>query len=508
MKKIKMIGAGLAGCEAALQLADAGWKVSLFEMRPHHTTPAHETDKYAEIVCSNSFKSKLITTASGLLKEEMKLLGCKLLPIAENCSVSAGNALAVDRDQFSHEVTNTIFQHPNIRIFREEVTELDDELTIVATGPLTSPKLTKNLIELIGEEQLYFFDAIAPIVDAESLDYNIIYRKTRYDKGGADYLNCPFSKEEYYEFVEALNDGEKHAAHEFEAEFFSDLKFQFYENCTPIEELARRGKETLRFGVMRPVGLEIPGTDRRPYAVIQLRAENNDNTSYNLVGCQTMLKYGEQKKILRKIPGLQKAEFLRYGSIHRNTYLNGPHILNSNLSLKAKPNIFIAGQLAGVEGYVESILSGMLVARSVMQKSCLRSEEMRIPHLCETGVSLERGVPKREFRNENENLSAASYVSSIATKCRLFEEKRSPHLSLLKEVREGKAGVSSDLILPETTISGQLWRHLITPNENFQPMNANFGLLPSFEKKIRDKTLKKQMLAERSLQDLCIHLDK
>jgi methylenetetrahydrofolate--tRNA-(uracil-5-)-methyltransferase len=435
MKKIKIIGAGLAGCEAALQLADTGWNVTLFEMRPQQSTPAHETDKFAEIVCSNSFKSKLITTSSGLLKEEMKLLGCKLLPIAEECSVPAGNALAVDRNKFSELVSEIISHHPNIEVVREEVTELDDALTIVATGPLTSHKLTKNLIELIGEEQLYFFDAIAPIVAAESIDYNIVYRKTRYDKGEADYLNCPFSKEEYYDFVNALNEGEKHAAHEFEAEFFSDIKFQFYENCTPIEELARRGKETLRFGVMRPVGLEDPKTDKRPYAVIQLRAENKANTSYNLVGCQTMLKYGDQKRILRKVPGLENAEFERFGSIHRNTFLNGPHILNPDLSLKAKSNIFIAGQLAGVEGYVESILGGILVARNLMKTSF-------------------------DFA-QNDNL-----------------------------------------LLPETTISGQLWRHLISPSDNFQPMNANFGILPPLEKRIRDKKLKKQMYAERSLEDM------
>jgi methylenetetrahydrofolate--tRNA-(uracil-5-)-methyltransferase len=435
MKHIKIVGAGLAGCEAALQLADKGWKVTLFEMRPSQTTAAHETDKFAEIVCSNSFKSKLSTTASGLLKEEMKLLECKLLPIADKCNVPAGNALAVDRDKFSELVTQEINNHKNIEVIREEFTEIGDDLTILATGPLTSPKLTKNLINLIGEKQLYFFDAIAPIVDAESIDYDIVYRKTRYDKGEADYLNCPFSKDEYYEFVEALNNGEKHAAHEFEAEFFANIKFQFYANCTPIEELARRGNETLRYGVMRPVGLEDPKTDRRPFAVIQLRAENNDKTSYNLVGCQTMMKYGDQKKILRLIPGLQNAEFLRFGSIHRNTYLNGPQILNHDLSLKAKSNVLIAGQLAGVEGYVESILGGMLVANNV------------------------------------QNLSFDSIQ------------------------------VNSTL-LPETTISGQLLRYLISPVENFQPMNANFGLLPALGERIRDKKLKKQMYANRSLDEL------
>jgi methylenetetrahydrofolate--tRNA-(uracil-5-)-methyltransferase len=361
----------------------------------------------------------------------------ELLPIAEECSVPAGNALAIDRDLFGRKVTTLIESHPDISIHRKEVTELDDDLTIVATGPLTSEHLTKSLIEIIGNEQLYFFDAIAPIVSAESLDRNIIYEKTRYDKGEADYLNSPFSKDEYYQFVETLNEAEKHEAKEFESKFFSNVDFHFYENCTPIEELARRGKDTLRYGVMRPVGLEDPKTGERPYAVIQLRTENKDKTSYNLVGCQTMLKYGEQKKIFRMIPGLQKAKFLRYGSIHRNTYLNGPHILNENLSLKNKPNIYIAGQLSGVEGYVESILSGLLVSQNVMSPTWSQ-----------------------------------------------------PSLTKLIE------------LLPETTISGQLWRHLITENKNFQPMNANFGLLPPMGEKVKDKRLKKEKLAERAVEDL------
>lgn len=443
MKTIKIIGAGLAGCEAALQLAEAGWKVILFEMRPLKKTPAHQTDKFAEIVCSNSFKSKLITTASGLLKEEMKLLDSKLLPVAEECSVPAGNALAVDREEFSQKVTQIISVHPNICVIRKEVTELDEDLTIVATGPLTSAGLTEKLINIVGENQLYFFDAIAPIVDAESIAYDIVYRKTRYDKGEADYLNCPFTKEEYYNFVEVLNSGQKHQSHEFENQFFENITFQFYENCTPIEELACRGKDTLRFGVMRPVGLENPKTDKRPFAVIQLRSENNSNSAYNLVGCQTMLKYGEQKRIFRQIPGLEQAEFLRFGSIHRNTFLHGPQILNANLSLKNKPNVFITGQLAGVEGYVESILAGLLVARNIIA----------------------------------EDLSTPDKVDR-------FSENLATYL------------------LPETTMAGQLQRHLITPTDNYQPMNANFGLLPPLPEKIRDKKLKKLKLAERSLSNL------
>lgn len=432
MKKIKIIGAGLAGSEAALQLADLGWKIELFEMRPKIQTPAHQTGDFAELVCSNSLKSQLITTASGLLKKEMKLLGCKLLPIAEKFSVPAGNALAIDRDLFGKKITRIIESHPNIKVYREEFSGLTDDLTIIASGPLTSDKLTQNLIGTIGEQHLYFFDAIAPIVSAESLDRTIIYEKTRYDKGEADYLNCPFSRAEYFRFVESLINSEKHQAHEFETDFFSNIKFQFYTNCTPIEELARRGKDTLRFGVMKPVGLENPADDKRPFAVIQLRSENTAKSAFNLVGCQTMLKYGEQKNIFRNIPGLQKAEFLRYGSIHRNTYLNSPKILNADLSLKKKPNVYVAGQLSGVEGYAESILSGLLVARNI----------------------------------NNSHLG--------------FES--------------GK--------LPETTISGQLCHYITKENKNFQPMNANFGLLPTLKDKIKDKKLKKELLAERAIRDL------
>ena len=469
MKKIKIIGAGLAGCEAALQFADNNWQVELYEMRPGKQTEAHQTGNFAEVVCSNSLKSKLITTASGLLKEEMKILGCKLLPIAEECSVPAGNALAVDRDIFAEKVTKIITNHHNINVHREEVTSLDDELTIVATGPLTSKELTGELIEIIGNEHLYFFDAIAPIITADSIDESIVYRKTRYDKGEADYLNCPFSKDEYYAFVDALNEAEKHEAHEFESNFFKEIDFNFYENCISIEELARRGKETLRFGVMKPVGLDDPRTGKWPYAVIQLRTENNDKTSYNLVGCQTMLKYGEQKKIFRLIPGMQKAEFVRFGSIHRNTYLNGPHILNNNLSLKKKPNVFIAGQLAGVEGYVESIFGGLLVAKiiQVEKQSSGLLEKMDMKNVSsKTGVLQKTGIPKEGLGNEKKN-----------------------SIKLVK-------------ILPETTISGQLWKHLITEQKNFQPMNANFGLLPPLEERIGDKKLRKQKYSERAIKDL------
>ncbi|MEA1973262.1 MAG: methylenetetrahydrofolate--tRNA-(uracil(54)-C(5))-methyltransferase (FADH(2)-oxidizing) TrmFO, partial [Candidatus Cloacimonadota bacterium] len=347
-KTIKIIGAGLAGCEAALQLADKNWKVKLFEMRPQKNTPAHETENFAELVCSNSLKSMLETTSSGMLKAEMGLLGCKLLKIAEKNRVPAGNALAVNRDKFSESITDLIKYHPNIEVINEEVTELDEELTIVASGPLTSEPLAEHLRQIIGPKQLYIFDAIAPIVDKESLDMDIIYEKTRYDNGDPDYLNCPFEKEEYLRFVKALNEGKKHEAKEFENEFFQELKFKFFESCIPIEELARRQEDTLRYGVMRPVGLRYPNSEKRPYAVIQLRTENKNKSAYNLVGCQTMLTYKAQKKIFRLIPGMKNAEFLRLGSIHRNSFLNAPEIFNQNLSLKNKPNIFIEGQLSGV----------------------------------------------------------------------------------------------------------------------------------------------------------------
>ena len=426
MKEINIIGAGLAGSEAALQFADADWKVNLYEMRPQVMTPAHETGNFAELVCSNSLKSVLITTASGLLKAELEFLGCKLLPLAAQCAVPAGNALAIDRDKFAELVTSQIRDHENINVINQEIKQLPEALTIIATGPLTSEALLKALVPYLPEEYLYFFDAIAPIVSAESLDNDLVYRKTRYDKGEADYLNCPFTKEEYYQFVDALNEAEKHTAHEFENEFFAGIDFRFYENCTPIEELARRGAETLRFGVMRPVGLETPAGDR-PYAVLQLRTENRNFTSYNLVGCQTMLRYPEQKRIFRMIPGMQNAEFLRYGSIHRNTYLNSPQLLNNELNLKALPNIYFAGQITGLEGYVESIFGGLL----------------------------------------------------------------SFHI-IAKQLKE----------LPETTISGQLWRHLQTEVKHYQPMNANFGILPPLAERIRDKKKKTSVLSERALHAL------
>ena len=426
MPEIKIIGAGLAGSEAALCLAEMGISVNLLEMRPLRMTPAHGTDLAAELVCSNSLKSDLLDTASGLLKEELRLLGSRLLPIARSCAVPAGHALAVDRLLFAQKVTQELQNHPRIRITRQEVTELPVECSILCAGPLVSDSLARSLQEVVGESQLSFFDAIAPIVSAESIDSAKVYAKDRYDKGEPDYLNCAFTREEYYRFVDALLEGEQHQAREFENEFFREVDFNYYENCTPIEELARRGRETLRHGVMRPMGLERDGV--KPFAVLQLRAENKDRTAFNLVGCQTMLRYPEQQRIFRLIPGLERAEFLRFGSIHRNSYLNAPRVLAPNLTLRNARHIFVAGQLAGVEGYVECMGTGLLVAKIIGE-----------------GIGM----------------------------------------------------------LPPQTILGQIWRRLIDPEQkNFQPVNANFGILPALDDNVRDKKLKKQLYSKRSLEAL------
>ena len=426
MPEIKIIGAGLAGSEAALCLAEMGISVNLLEMRPLRMTPAHGTDLAAELVCSNSLKSDLLDTASGLLKEELRLLGSRLLPIARSCAVPAGHALAVDRLLFAQKVTQELQNHPRIRITRQEVTELPAKCSILCAGPLVSDSLARSLQEVVGESQLSFFDAIAPIVSAESIDSAKVYAKDRYDKGEPDYLNCAFTREEYYRFVDALLEGEQHQAREFENEFFREVDFNYYENCTPIEELARRGRETLRHGVMRPMGLERDGV--KPFAVLQLRAENKDRTAFNLVGCQTMLRYPEQQRIFRLIPGLERAEFLRFGSIHRNSYLNAPRVLAPNLTLRNARHIFVAGQLAGVEGYVECMGTGLLVAKIIGE-----------------GIGM----------------------------------------------------------LPPQTILGQIWRRLIDPEQkNFQPVNANFGILPALDDNVRDKKLKKQLYSKRSLEAL------
>jgi methylenetetrahydrofolate--tRNA-(uracil-5-)-methyltransferase len=352
---IKIIGAGLAGCEAAWQCARAGVAVELYEMRPVKTTPAHQTDKFAELVCSNSLKSETENTAPWLLKEEMRRAGSLLIRTAEEAAVPAGHALAVDREAFSSRVTELISAEARIRIVRQEVTRIceSSEISIIATGPLTSDALSQEIARLTGNDHLYFYDSISPIVEAESIDRERVYFAARYGKGTADYINCPFTKEEYGRFYEALLAAQPVEGHDWE-------KLNYFEGCLPIEELARRGRDTLRFGPMKPVGLDDPRTGKWPYAVVQLRRENLRADSYNLVGFQNHLKFAEQARVLRLIPGLENARFLRYGQIHRNTYINAPSILTELLNLKKQPKVFFAGQISGVEGYTESIAMGML----------------------------------------------------------------------------------------------------------------------------------------------------
>ncbi len=356
--RVKIIGAGLAGSEAAWQCARRGIAVDLFEMRPVQTTPAHQTADFAELVCSNSLKSDSENTAPWLLKEEMRRAGSVLLEIARNTAVPAGHALAVDRAEFSRKVTEVVSGEPLIHIHREEVARIEPGvITIIATGPLTSDALSQEISRLCTEDsavtQLFFYDSISPIVEADSIDMRKVYLAARYDKGSADYINCPMSKDEYDAFYDALL-----AAHSVEEKDWE--KLNYFESCLPIEEIARRGRDTLRFGPMKPVGLKDPRTGRIPYAAVQLRQENLRADSYNLVGFQNHLKFGEQGRVLRLIPGLEQARFLRYGQIHRNTYINSPTLLTPTLQMKNHPQVLFAGQICGVEGYVESIATGLL----------------------------------------------------------------------------------------------------------------------------------------------------
>jgi methylenetetrahydrofolate--tRNA-(uracil-5-)-methyltransferase len=422
LSSVLVIGGGLAGSEAALQLADAGHEVELREMRPQVSTPAHKTADFAELVCSNSFKGLALTSAHGLLKEEISRFGSKLLPLAYAARVPAGESLAIDREAFSAKVREALEARPNIRILREEVTDLDpDRWTILATGPLTSENLAQRLFALTAEigggERLYFFDSIAPVVMADSLEEEHVFSKNRWDKGEApDFLNVPLNRDEYYEFVEALV-----AADTVEAKPFE--KGQLFEGCLPIEEMARRGKDTLRFGPMRPVGLRDPRTDKNPFAVIQLRAENAHKTLYNLVGFQTRLKWGTQKDILTRIPGLRQAQFARFGAMHRNTFLDAPKVLEPTLRLRGT-KIFCAGQITGAEGYTEALSTGFYAA------SCLNAA----------------------LRGD------------------------------------------TDYRWPEGTCVRALTDHLTHPNPDFQPMNFNFGLLPS------DPSWHKKQRKERQIE--------
>ena len=431
MEPVTVLGAGLSGCEAAWQLAKRGIPVTLYEMKPQKFSPAHKSQGLAELICSNSLKASRIDSAAGLLKEEMRRLGSLLVPCAEQCAVPAGGALAVDRDQFSRLVTQAIENEPRITLRREEVTELPAGPAIVATGPLTSEPLAEKILALCGGA-LSFFDAAAPIVTRESLDMDHCFTASRYGReeegSEGDYVNCPINKEEYDRFVEALVTAERAPVHSFDAR---DPKV--YEGCMPIEVLASRGHDAIRFGPMKPVGLRDPRTGHRPWAVLQLRTENREKTLFNLVGFQTNLKFGEQKRVFGMIPGLAHAEFVRYGVMHRNTFLNSPALLDGDFSFRRRPGLYFAGQITGVEGYMESAGSGILA-----------------------GINLARRLQGRE-----------------------------------------------PLLLSETTMLGALSRHVSQyAGKDFQPMGANFGVLPPLPEKIRDKRQRYMALSQRALCDL------
>jgi methylenetetrahydrofolate--tRNA-(uracil-5-)-methyltransferase len=410
LTKVKVIGGGLSGCESALQLADAGLSVELWEMRPKISTPAHKTDHLAELVCSNSFKGMAHTSAHGLFKEELRRMGSRLLPLALESRVPAGESLAIDRDLFSAAVERAIATHPNITLIRDEVTSLDPEqLTVVATGPLSSDSLTQALFTLIGSERLYFFDSIAPVVELDSLDLDHVYAKNRWDKGTEpDFLNCPLDKETYFAFVEALRQADTVEPKPFE-------KGQLFEGCLPVEEMARRGPETLRYGPMRPIGLRDPRSDKNPFAVIQLRAENRHRTLYNLVGFQTRLKWGTQKEIFALVPALRNASFARFGAMHRNTFLNSPQLLEPSLRIKGT-RIYCAGQITGAEGYTEAIGTG-LYAASMLLAELRRDNQFSWPETtCLGALTRHLTDPNPDFQPMNFNFGLLPKVETKSKK--------------------------------------------------------------------------------------------
>ena len=420
---INVIGGGLAGCEAAYQISKRGIKVKLYEMKPIKYSPAHSNSDLAEIVCSNSFKSNLLTNACGLLKEELRMLDSLLIKIADETSVPAGQALAVDREEFSRKVTEYIENLDNVEIIKEEVTEIpDDAITIIATGPLTSDVLFEKISKLVGNNELHFYDAAAPIIEKSSVDMNIAFIGDRYGKGEADYINLPMNKEEYENFWNELVNAEVVELHSFE-------RREIFEGCMPVEVMAKRGIDTLRYGPLKPVGFDDPRTGRRPYALVQLRQDNSVGTLYNMVGFQTNLKFGEQKRVFSMIPGLENAEFIKYGVMHRNTYINSTQILNNIYQMKSNENLFFAGQITGVEGYVESIASGLLAG-----------------------------------------INAVNYMKK-----------------------------QDKIIFPVETMIGALTDYISTPNEKFQPMNANFGILPKLSEKIKDKQERYKKLSDRAI---------
>lgn len=420
---INVIGAGLAGSEAAWQIAKRGLKVRLYEMRPEKETPAHHTQNFAELVCTNSLRANQLTNGAGLLKEEMRRLDSIIMEAADAHNVPAGGALAVDRETFSSAITEKLTNHPNVEVIREELTAIPEGLTVIATGPLTSDPLAQAIKRLTDDEGLYFYDAAAPIVEKSSLDMDKIYLKSRYDKGEAAYLNCPMTEEEFYNFYHELINAEMAELHDFEDQ-------KFFEGCMPIEQMASRGEKTMLFGPLKPVGLEDPKTGKEPFAVVQLRQDNAAGNLYNLVGFQTHLKWGEQKRVFSMIPGLENAQFVRYGVMHRNTYLRSPEFLNATYQTKKRSDLLFAGQMTGVEGYVESAASGLYAG-----------------------------------------INAAL-------------------------IAQGKEPV----IFPEETMMGAM-AHYIThaSPKHFQPINANFGIIPRLEKRIREKRERNLALSQRAL---------
>ena len=430
---VKVIGAGLSGSEAAWQIASAGVPVELYEMRPRVQTPAHKTEGFAELVCSNSLKSESENTAPWLLKDELRKLDSLVLRAARTARVPGGHALTVDRDEFSAEITRVLASHRLIEVHREEVTRVPEGgIGVVATGPLTSDALAEDIGRLSGSERLYFYDAISPIVDADTIDLTIAFRASRYGKsldGGEDYLNCPFNKEQYERFVDAVL-----AAQTYESCF--DEKIPFFEACLPLEELARRGRDTLRFGPMKPVGLTDPRTGRWPWAAVQLRQENLRASSYNLVGFQNHLKFGEQARILRMIPGLENAEFLRYGQIHRNTYINAPALLAPTLQMRARPHVLFAGQICGTEGYVEAIATGMMAGRNAAALA-LGQQPQEFPRATALG-SLAHYISNAEARNYQPANITFDLLPALdeATRARLRRDKKARHAEVCRRARE------------------------------------------------------------------------
>lgn len=468
---ITVIGGGLAGSEAAYQIAKKGIKVKLYEMKPKKFSPAHSNENLAEIVCSNSFKSNLHTNACGLLKEELRILDSLLIRIADETSVPAGQALAVDREKFAEKVTKELKQNPNIDVISEEfgtdnlhIKDIaENGIVIIATGPLTSDCLAKEISELTGDEGLHFYDAAAPIIEKDSIDMNIGFWGDRYDQERgkeedidewkkrisglkeADYINLPMNKEEYEKFVTELVNSEVVELHEFE-------KREIFEGCMPIEIMAKRGIDTLRFGPLKPVGFTDPRTGYRPYAIVQLRQDNEEGTIYNIVGFQTNLKFGEQKRVFSLIPGLQNANFAKYGVMHRNTYINSPELLDNTYNFKKNNNIFFAGQITGVEGYVESISSGLVAGINACRlfNIKMKSDESKV-----------------------NNIIGLNFDGNMTECKKTFDEK---------------------------TMIGALAKYISSENKHFQPMNANFGILPELDRKIKDKKMRYTELADRSLK--------